>query len=701
MTGWKAWIGVAGMIWAALAAGAAEEERAVDLGTLLTELHDLEALARLPDPAFRTIQWSSCDRRSVSRDAEGWYSNADGFGGEPIPGFAAVLEPPGEDGTGLYLVAEVKGPGAVVRGWSAGMGGTLEVFLDGAEEPVYRGPGYDFLARRSKHFLAQAGLDLDPGDAFIQEDADYFPLPFAESLRVTWRGKVREIHFYHLVVRCYEEGTRVKRFDPKGLEGYEAALRRAVDRLRRPVHPAEKPGSLYLSGEIPPAGTFTWKAPEGQGPQAVYALSLRLLSPHIPAALRGTLLRITFDGASEPQVEAPAGDFFGSGPGLNPFESLPMAVAEDGLMTCRFVMPFRKKMELTLHNTTQDAVRVQGVVKLASRPWDDRSLYFHARWRTDRNLDLAEGPFDLPYVLIHGRGVFVGAACMVVNPSGVPHPAGSWWGEGDEKIFTDEAPFPAFFGTGSEDYYNYSWSRPDLFAHPFCGQTENTGPGNQGYCSDFRWHVIDAVPFERFFAFYMELWHHRPRPGLAYGRIAYLYARPGAVDDHRRIQRSELFVPPLPPMEPEAAGGAQGARFFLFDALGLHVQGGVLGMEKGVPCAARGVLVTWKAEAGDRIRMTFNLKQDRNPARVNLVAAHTPDGGAVRLLLDGKPLVTGSLGGAARGRVGEEKVVLRSRYARRILSTGFKPVPLSAGAHTLVIEVLEGGAFGFDYLWVR
>ena len=42
---------------------------------------------------------------------------------------------------------------------------------------------------------------------------------------------------------------------------------------------------------------------------------------NVEDALARTLLTITFDGASDPQVAVPLGEFFGSGPGLNPFRS--------------------------------------------------------------------------------------------------------------------------------------------------------------------------------------------------------------------------------------------------------------------------------------------------------------------------------------------------------------------------------------------
>ena len=59
-------------------------------------------------------------------------------------------------------------------------------------------------------------------------------------------------------------------------------------------------------------------------------LCLEVEAADLDDALARTLLTITFDGAETPQVAVPLGEFFGSGPGLNPFESAINRVAEDG-----------------------------------------------------------------------------------------------------------------------------------------------------------------------------------------------------------------------------------------------------------------------------------------------------------------------------------------------------------------------------------
>jgi hypothetical protein len=318
----------------------------------------------------------------------------------------------------------------------------------------------------------------------------------------------------------------------------------------------------------------------------------------------------------------------------------------------------------------------------------------------DPDLDVRFGGFDLPFLVMIGTGRLVGVASIVSNPGRVPHPSGSWWGEGDEKIFVDGEAQPSFLGTGSEDYYNYSWSRPDLFDHPYSGQPQNTGPGNQGYCTNHRWHVLDSIPFARSLSFHMEMWPHNAQPGLGYARVAYVYALPSAVDDHRRVQASELVVPELPPQEPEATGGARGATFHLLESANLNAVGGDLFQDGEWPTAASGSLVSWSARPGDRLRIPLNVETG-GTIQLNLVATHRPDGGSVRITLDGEPVIVQSLGGAELGRTGSPDLILKSRYARRLLSTGFEPLEVEAGNHALTLECIEAGTLGFDYVWTR
>jgi hypothetical protein len=665
----------------------------VTTGTLLQEMWDLESLARWPDPSYRTVQFSSYDRRSTTSEAPGWFSNADGFGGEPIPGFLKVLRAAREGQDGLYLLAEANGPGAIVRGWSAGMDGVLRVYLDPSASAdgnlIYEGPAAEFLVHRSSHYLKLANIDLDPGNAFTQEDADYLPIPFRNGLKITWEGKLNELHFYHLQVRLYSDGTPVSTFDPRAdLKTFETQARAAASGLRQPARAV--PGNpIKLEASIEPGRGWVW-APTNIGPAAIRELRLRILGDHTDAALRGCLLRISFDGSQRPQVEAPVGDFFASGPGVNPFTSLPFTVAADGTMTCRFVMPFEKSVRLEVINWAANPVQLEGSVLVGPWQWDERSLYFRAKWRADHDLLAGRAAIDLPYLIGIGKGVFAGCAAMIMNPSGVPTAGGNWWGEGDEKFMVDGETKPSTFGTGSEDYFNYSWSRPDLFSHPYCGQPLDSGPDTSGYVSNHRFQIMDAIPFEKSFAALMELWAHNQTPGLSYARIAYHYGRPGMVDDHRGLMPSDLKIPTLPKREPKALGGATGATIHIFDQLHPEPSSGRVETVPS-PLATQLQVTHWQAAKGEKLKLSLPIEKDGRTS-IHWVAVHRPDGASVRVLLDGSLLTLGD---------GAEMVTLRSAFAHRDLNVHFKPVELKAGTHEMVIECVAPGPVDLDYVWVK
>ncbi len=679
----------AAFLFVSLALGQAGAEAApITTATLLREMADLERLASLPAPAYRTVQFSSFDRRSTNRDAAGWFANDDGFGGEPVPAFLGVLRAPDASGAGLYLLAEVDGPGAIVRGWSAGMGGTLRVFLDGAEEPLYEGDAYGFLARRSEHLRAMSAASAWLGrDPFVQQDADYLPIPFARGLRVTWEGSLNEVHFYHLQVRRYEAGAQVETFSAEGLaESVQAWLAE-----RAAGEDAAAAGAETWEIALAPGETAE-KTVGGGAAGEIAWFALNLSGEDRAAALRGTLLTIHYDGAQEPQVEAPAGDFFGSGVGLNPFEAVPMTVRRDGTMVCRFPMPYEREARVRLENLSGRAVSGRAEIATRPRPWDERSLTFRARWRVDHELRAQAGaaPCDLPYLVAIGEGRLVGGACMLMNPLPAPERSGNWWGEGDEKILIDGESAPSTFGTGSEDFYNYSWSRIDLFDHPYCGQPLDSGPGNCGYVSNHRFLILDDIPFTRSAAFFVELWSHVPVEPLSYGRIAWWYARPGAIDDHRRLQPRELVVPAIPKWRAGVWSKEGEATRRPAVELLPEASAGDVGAEESA-LSRGGPLLSWSgAGAAERLALEVAAPEVGLYA-LTLTALVRHDG----------PLVSARLGGQILQHEGEQVVVLRTPGSPRLLGFGFDPVPLRAGTHRLEIEIVVPGQALFEYVQLR
>ena len=208
----------------------------VTTGSLIGGMVDMHGLADFPDPSYKTIQFSSYDHRSSHPGGPHWFDNSDGFGGEPVPNFEAVLKEPEKKGKeGEYLVCDVEGPGAIVRQWTARIDGTIRVYLDGGETPVFDGPAQTFFMRPYDVYLEESGLPSEIlEDTFYQRNAAYCPFPFANRCRVVWTGVLERTHFYQLQLRRYAPGTEVRAFSPSDLSTYASEIRRVASLMKDP-----------------------------------------------------------------------------------------------------------------------------------------------------------------------------------------------------------------------------------------------------------------------------------------------------------------------------------------------------------------------------------------------------------------------------------------------------------------------------------
>ena len=680
-------LSVALLLIMAACAGSGPGSETIDTGTLLREMTDLERLSRLDGPAYRAVQYSSYDRRSRSRDEEGWFANSDGFGGEPIPGFEAVLKEADSAGLGEYLICDVPGPGVVQRLWTAGLNGTVRVYLDNTASPLYEGPAEDFFWKTTTCLSGDAGRP--DSAAFRQFDAGYFPIAFAEHFRMEWIGNIREIHFYQIGIRLYEAETVVRSFRARDFDDFGTQLRQTADMLNGEPAPT---GDIQFTDLTLLPGASVVLTFDG-GPKAIRELSFRMREGDPEKLLRKCLFSVYFDGASVPQIQAPLGDFFGAAPGLNPFHSIPFSVHADGTMICRYIMPFAREARFVFENRSGETMGLAIGLDLEASEWiEGETMHFRARWHMDHGLRAShEQPFDIPYFLASGTGRLVGAAAHLFNPSEAVMSWGNWWGEGDEKIFVDRDSFPSFFGTGSEDYFNYSWSSERIFSYAYCGQPRNDGPGNRGFVSNYRWHIADDIPFQENIAFYMELLHHGEVPGFSYGRMVYAYALPGLNDWFQPVSDDDLRDIAVPAWEPLAYLGSAGYAFQQAESLLLAGNSAVT-----VPddLASGGSLLRWRAAPGATLRFNLRVPAESGAARLGLTLAHQPGGGTFSVYLNGQPVPFGRQTGISTHA--DHRKVLQNHISG--------PVSLKKGANEIRLEAGDApldGVVDLDFFWIR
>ncbi len=511
----------------ALAALPAAHAAPITTATLLRDMTDLAGMASFPDPLYTCSQFSSYDRNAKS-PAENWFANGDR---------GQHLRVEERDGRKESVMMDAQGPGAIVRIWSANPAGTLRIYLDGQPEPALAAPMEDLLGGRVPGLPSPLAGERSRGWNL------HFPIPYARHCKVTTdSGDI----YYHVNYRTYPQGTEVETFRRALLEELAGPVRDTAAALADPRAGGRPPGGTAEAVEetLAPGATG---AREFAGPAALSVPALRVEADDVEAALRGVVIEAAFDG--EPCVAVPLGDFFGSAPGINPFAALPLGMAANGELYSNWLMPFAKSATIRLTNTGRQPVRIAGSLALHPHRWTDRSLHFHAGWRSA--CDVPTRPMiDWNYLTARGRGVFAGASFAIDNP------VRDWWGEGDEKIYVDGETFPSHFGTGTEDYYGYAWCNPALFTHAYHSQSRCDGPGNYGRTSVNRFHILDRIPFTRDLRFDMELWHWHERCKVNMAVTAYWYARPGASDQFPPVTPEAAVVRPLEAWQPPRVAGA-------------------------------------------------------------------------------------------------------------------------------------------------
>lgn len=595
---------------------------AIDVSSLLSEMSDLAKITRRPRPSYSEAQASSYDRDSKTPGNEAWFANGDA---------GKFIRIEDRSGRKEYVMADLRGPGAVVRIWSANPNGVIRFYFDGEPEARFAWKMADLLGGKQAEFPSSLSY-------FSARGANlYFPFPYAKSLKITVDDSLGDGVkglYYHVGHRTYAPTTPVTSLTREALESARPAIAAAAQRLSAPYASAAPAGSTWSRQRFDPLwfdqSFFQTEGASG----AVYAFRLRVrhLDPptnledlawddprQMNVALRKLRLVAQFDG--ETCVDVPVADFFCSAGGARAFATLPIQVDEDGWMTCRFVMPYAKSANLRLVQQSGPRLAVEAEVQSGPYAFGADSYHFRAQWLSDR---LHTRPMrDMDFLNVRGEGLFVGVGLHVANPTG------AWWGEGDEKVFVDQEAFPSTFGTGTEDYFGYAWCDPTPFTRAFHAQPRCDGPGNRGHTNVVRWQTFDPIPFRNGLTFQIELWHWA-EVTVDYDRVAYWYSPPGSPGP-AEVDPAKLYLTYIPGPAP-VKGALEG------ETAPIVLKSGGTTEIQDFGELSRGKQLWWRdANLGDKLVLEFEVAE-AGTYEVSGNFCHARDYGRHRLALDGQTL---------------------------------------------------------------
>lgn len=476
----------------------------IGVDTLLRWLITVDHLPYLRD--FRCMQFSSYDRTGGNRDFGNFLR---------VEGNTAVL-------------AEMDGPGAIVRIWSANPRGRLRIYLDDMDKPVIDCPMRDWFEGRVPPIRPPLAMPSSGGVV------SYFPMPFAQKMRVTVDDPGPM--YYHVTVLKFPSDTKVRTLRLP-LSDNELAVLDEV--LRVWTSPVQLP-SRWAFEEHTIAPRSRKVVFDLRGPARITGLFLSVPPEQFLAWRRG-VLRIYWDGERSPSVEAPLGDFFGSGFGPTYLYAPLIGFTDEGIGYCRFPMPFAKSARIVVENglseplTLRIAVQSEGLNPAELK----RMGYFHAKWVwwfTRKGV---------PHQLLKAqkaRGHFVGAAMTMQSAAGLG------FLEGDELFDADGAR--VFNGTGTEDYFNSGWYfQTGPVIAPLHGCVRKTDNSIVAY----RIHITDAVVWQESADLKIEHGAVSDTEGVEYASVAWWYQTEPHTDFFKLPPASVLNFPRQPVTLPPTA----------------------------------------------------------------------------------------------------------------------------------------------------
>jgi len=211
------------------------------------------------------------------------------------------------------------------------------------------------------------------------------------------------------------------------------------------------------------------------------------------------VLRMYWDGAKEPAVEAPLGDFFGAGFGMrSELKSVPVQVEGGDGYNCYWPMPFAKRALITAtnENPAKNVRSFYYQIDYTEEPLPEKAAYFCAQYRNEFPEKSGQ---DYLILDAEGEGHYVGTVISARSRSPL------WFGEGDARFTVDGDGKPTIQGTGTEDYFLMAWGLSQS-QFPYFGCTymsEDLDDLGVEYCM-YRWHIADPIKFTKSLRFEIE-----------------------------------------------------------------------------------------------------------------------------------------------------------------------------------------------------
>lgn len=260
---------------------------------------------------------------------------------------------------------------------------------------------------------------------------------------------------------------------------------------------------------VAPGQTITLLDAKGAG--CIHRFWMTLAPRTDVAILSQAILRIYWDGDSNPSVECPLGAFFGVGFGEQRDYISAVLSETSGGYNCYWPMPYHTGARWTLTNGADHPINSFyyniDYTALDSVPASTR--VFHAQFRRE---DPTHPGRNYTILDTEGAGTYVGTALFMSGKA-------LYYLEGNEAVYVDGESKPSILGTGTEDYFGSGWY---FDRGPYSAPYHGLVIKDEHRVSAYRWHIPDPIPYTKSIRFTIE---HGTGDGIEadYSSVAYFY----------------------------------------------------------------------------------------------------------------------------------------------------------------------------------
>jgi hypothetical protein len=392
---------------------------------------------------------------------------------------------------------DADGPGVVTRVWhtsSSSIDPRFNIYIDDDPIPVVS-------SRRNALFnrdLDYPFVDLFVGDAGNSAGGYYcyFPIPFAEHIRITaadFKGEdddAESLHrfYYNIDYLIFPQETDITSFSGTLSETDQANFQAILDMwYALGDNPVADSSAVILQGSTVLLPHVVDTLAYITGTHYITEISI-FVDPSHEDTLKNLVLSARWDDEEEASINVPLWSFFGNPLERGFFNSLPLGSTGNGFYSY-FPMPFHSSALLTIENVGDEEVPADFRIAYGELDGPGPQYRFHTEYREETPTTSGT---NYAVLEVSGQGHYVGTTLGIESDHD--------WSilEGDEMLYVDGESMPSIHGTGTEDYFNCGWYfyDQDSLSLPYHGLSllQHDSLGLCGV-SAHRFHIPDPIPF--------------------------------------------------------------------------------------------------------------------------------------------------------------------------------------------------------------